>query len=180
MIKDLVYYNDPRLRERCKEVEKINDDVRKVVQNLIDSVGHYNGAGLAAPQIGYLVRVFVICFADEVEKDGSPILCPPKVFINPEILHLSEERCVYPEGCLSIPGLQEEVERPKVVKIRAMDLSGEVFEETADLWRARVILHEFDHLEGTLFVDRLDSTLQKRLQHPLEMVDASFNKKSND
>ncbi|PCI78740.1 peptide deformylase [Candidatus Aerophobetes bacterium] len=179
MIKDLVYYNDQRLRQRCKSVEKVDDDVRKVVQDLIDSVVYYNGAGLAAPQIGCLIRVFVICVEHTVEADGSSIICPPKVFINPEISNTSEERVVYPEGCLSIPGLVEDVERVKKFTIKALDLNGNSFEESVDLWRARVILHEFDHLEGKLFIDRLDPGVQQRLKEPMNEIDQTFNKKTH-
>lgn len=179
MIKDLVYYNSPFLRKRCKEVEKIDDDVRRVVQDLKDSVGHYNGAGLAAPQIGYLVRAFVICFAHEEESDGSAKLCPPQVFINPEILSESEEEVVYPEGCLSIPGLTEDVVRTKEIKIRAMDLNGKVFEEVASGWRARVILHEFDHLNGTLFIDRLSEDKRAGLDQALQIISSQFNTKKH-
>ena len=177
MIKDLVYYNSPTLRQRCNEVEKVNDDVRSVVQHLTDTVAHHNGAGLAAPQIGYLLRIFVICYAREVEADGSPVICPAKVFINPEITYYSEEESIYPEGCLSIPGLHEDVVRSKKITVKAMDLNGKEFEETVTDWRARVILHELDHLEGVLYIDRLPKSLRERLEEPLSIIDSKLNHK---
>ncbi|PCI78741.1 peptide deformylase [Candidatus Aerophobetes bacterium] len=178
MLKDLVYYNDPRLRQGCARVRVCDASTAQVAQDLADSVVHHSGAGMSAPQIGHMLRVIVICLAPDVAPDGSAIVCDPKIYINPEIIEKSSETIIYPEGSLSIPGLTEEVERVKKIKVKALDVDGNMFEEEADLWRARVILHEMDYLDGDLFIDKLEPGAQLRIVGALESVDKEFNKTS--
>jgi len=174
MILDLKYYGDPILRKKCAPIEKITDEMRQLAQDLIESVVAHNGAGLAASQVGRSVQMFVICYANEEDKEGMPILCPPKVYINPKISSPSKETEDQIEACLSIPKISAEVNRPKKIRVEAMDLDGNSFIEEAEGWRARVIMHENDHLNGVLFIDRLSTSQKKKLNKPLKEISDKF------
>ena len=173
----LKYYNDPILRKQCAPVETITQEVRELAQHLISSVLEYDGAGLVAPQVGYSVRMFVIRYSHEVDSEGWPKLCPPTLYINPTISVLGKEKEVQTEGCLSIPNLTAQVERPTAISVEAMDLNGALFSEEARGWRARVILHENDHLNGTLFIDRIDAAQKKKVKRSLEAIHRKFHEK---
>ncbi|MFW6287271.1 MAG: peptide deformylase [bacterium] len=137
---------DPVLRTKAKNVEKITDKTRELLDNMAETMYAAPGVGLAAPQVGVLQRVVVIDIDDE---NGLLEL------INPEILMFSEEKDIMEEGCLSIPGKSANVIRSKKVKVRALDRNGEEIEIEADDYLARAVQHEVDHLNGVLFVDRL-------------------------
>ncbi|MBE6070939.1 MAG: peptide deformylase [Clostridium butyricum] len=135
---------DAVLREQCREVEKIDNRLLTLIADMVETMYEADGVGLAAPQVGVLKRLFVIDVGDG-----------PLVFINPEILETKGTQ-VGEEGCLSVPGVYEEVSRANYVKARAINEKGQEFEIEGRELLARAILHEYDHLNGTLFVDRLE------------------------
>lgn len=175
MKKDLVYYGSPILREKCVEVKEITDEIRQIAQDLIDTVLDKDGAGLAAPQIGYNVRIFVSRYENGADAEGWPILCPPKIYINPKLKAPSSEMDTHGEGCLSILGIYEEVTRPYSIEVEALDLDGNTFTETATGWRARNLMHENDHLNGVLFIDRIAPSRRKKIEPKLKDLKKKHN-----
>jgi peptide deformylase len=174
MIRPLVYYGDSRLRKKCQRVETISPDVEKLAADLIESVEAYHGAGLAAPQIGELVQMFVITYTG-TDEEGAPIMGDPEIYINPRIVSYSDEKITIEEGCLSVPGLRAPVERSVSIKIESQRLDGSLREETVDGWRARVILHEYDHLNGSLFIDRTSKKMRNILDAGLRSIKKKYN-----
>lgn len=148
-------YGDPVLREKAKPVVEFDDSLRTLVADMFDTMKHYDGCGLAANQVGVAQRVFVVLYADE---SGQPVR---RVCVNP-VLDRFDGKERDAEGCLSLPGLQDTVERPQRVRVRAQDEHGQAWEETFTGYLARVFLHENDHLDGVLFIDRL-SVLKRQL-----------------
>ena len=148
------------LRQNCVPIEVIDKSIADLAQQMLKIMYKSDGVGLAAPQIGKSLRMFVT----HVEKDV------PRVFINPQILSTSLETAVYEEGCLSIPQIYREVARPRRISVQAMNEYGKPFTLTADGLLARCILHEYDHLDGRLFIDRIDETER-------EKIIADFDKK---
>ena len=141
---------DPILREETKPVEYVTDEIRTLVKNMFDTMYLAKGIGLAAPQVGRSECIAV------VDVDHNPL-----VLVNPEILELSSSKAKAEEGCLSIPDVYGDVERPATVRVRAMDLNGKTFEVEATELFGRCLQHEIDHLHGKLFVDYL-SVLKRR------------------
>lgn len=173
MIRPLVYYGDARLRKKCQPIEKISPEVEVLASDLIESMGAYLGAGLAAPQIGALVQMFVIAYVG-TDEEGAPIMGDPEIYINPRILSYSEEKITFEEGCLSLPGLRAPVERSFKIEIESLRLDGTLRKETADGWRARVILHEYDHLNGALFIDRVSKKERQKLDPSLRAIKKKY------
>lgn len=147
--KPLIYLPDPLLREISAPIERVDDELKSLVEDMLETMYDAPGIGLAAIQVGVPRRVLVIDVHDE--KDGKN----PLVFINPEIVSSSDDRRTYEEGCLSIPDYYAEVERPASVVVKHLDLDGEEHELAADGLLATCIQHELDHLDGVLFVDYL-------------------------
>ena len=156
-IRDIVLLGDPVLRERAAEVTEFDDELRRLVEDMYETMYHASGVGLAAPQIGISKRIFVIDVRDEEDEVGGRY-----ALINPEIVEVSPETEKAPEGCLSIPGLEEIVERPWRVVLRARDPHGNDVEIDGDDLLARAMQHELDHLNGVLFLDHL-SPLKRKL-----------------
>lgn len=165
--RQIVKYGDPVLREVSKPVERIDQRIKDLVSDLIDTLKQANGLGLAAPQIGVALRVFIV---DLEALDPTASL---KVYINPEILETSDEEVEMEEGCLSFPGIYQKIFRPERVHIRAMDLSGRTFEERLDSFAARAVLHEYDHIEGKLFIDYLSPMAKTMLRGKLKKLAAA-------
>lgn len=145
-VRPIVLYGDPVLREKAKPVEKIDRNIKNLVADMIATLKHANGLGLAAPQVGESVRIFII------DISALELTESVRVFINPEILETSGE-VLMEEGCLSFPGIFQKVTRPERALVRATDLDGKQFTLNTSGMLARAILHEFDHLEGKLFID---------------------------
>ena len=141
-------YPDPVLREQAKPVEKITPDVQRLIDDMAETMYAAPGVGLAANQVGILSRIFTIDIAPE---NGPSDL---HVFINPEIIHKDGE-IAWKEGCLSFPGVSEDIERAAKVRVRALNRDGQVFEMEAEGLMAVVIQHESEHLDGKLLLDRL-------------------------
>lgn len=159
MIYPIVVYGDPVLKKRAADIEKDSLDVKQLVEDMFETMYNASGVGLAAPQIGKSLRVFVV---DAEPMDEENLKGFKKAFINPEILEEEGEDWSFEEGCLSIPGIRAEVVRPEKIRIRYYDEDWNEHEEEYDGMAARVIQHEYDHIEGTLFTDYL-SGLKKRL-----------------
>ncbi|WP_270563676.1 peptide deformylase [Clostridium beijerinckii] len=142
-LRNIRKYGDDVLRKKCREVDKIDARLLTLIEDMKETMYDADGVGLAAPQVGILKRLFVVDIGDG-----------PLVFINPEIIETSGSQ-IDEEGCLSLPGETEEVMRPNYVRARALNEKGEEFEIEAEELLARAILHEYDHLNGTLFIDRV-------------------------
>jgi peptide deformylase len=156
-IRDIIILPDTQLRLISKPIEKITPEIRALADDLFETMYEAPGIGLAAIQVAQPLRMITM---DLSKKEGET---EPRVFINPEILSVSEELSVYEEGCLSIPEYYEEVERPAQVRVRFMDLDGKIHEEDADGLYATCIQHEIDHLNGVLFVDYLSKLKRDRV-----------------
>jgi peptide deformylase len=157
MIRTILHYPDKRLREAGKKVEAITPELRQLIDDMAETMYAAPGVGLAATQIGELLQLFIIDIADQDEKSDL------KVFINPEILE-AEGEITWQEGCLSFPGIQEDIDRSAKVKVRAQDRNGAWFELEAEGLLAVAIQHEYDHLQGKLMIDHM-GPLKKRLTH---------------
>ncbi|MDB2092161.1 peptide deformylase [Clostridium paraputrificum] len=144
-IRNIRTKGDEVLRKKCRNVDAINERTLTLIEDMIDTMYDADGVGLAAPQVGILKRIFVIDVYDDYG---------PRVFINPEILEVGGSQ-IGEEGCLSVPGVSEDVERPNYVKVKALNEKGEEFILEAEELLARAICHENDHLNGVLFVDHL-------------------------
>jgi len=140
---------DPRLKQVAKPVDKVDAEVRRLMDDMLETMYKAPGIGLAAPQVGVLKRVIVVDIARE-DEDPQPLR-----MANPELIEVSDEDAVYNEGCLSLPEHYADVTRPAAIKVRYLDHENEIRELEADGLLATCIQHEMDHLEGILFVDHL-------------------------
>jgi peptide deformylase len=149
----LHYLGDRVLRQPAKRISKVDDDIRKLARQMLQTMYSEDGIGLAAPQVGIHKQLLVVdCEPDEAAT-------PALVFINPVITKTSRDTCVIQEGCLSIPKVFLDVTRPEVIEVSYKDENGRPQKMTAKGLLARVIQHEIDHLNGVMFVDRVDNTL---------------------
>jgi len=148
-LREILVVPDPILKQVSKPVETVDDDLRALMDDMLETMYAAPGIGLAAIQVGVPKRVIVM----DLAREGEPPA--PRYFINPEILWASEETLPYEEGCLSVPEIFDEVERPSNVKLRYLDYNGKTVEEDAEGLFAVCIQHEMDHLEGVLFIDYL-------------------------
>lgn len=166
MIYPIVAYGDPVLKKKAKDIDKSYKDLPKLIEDMFETMYEAHGVGLAAPQIGLGIRLFVVDGGplDEELKDFK------KAFINPVILEQEGDKWGYEEGCLSIPGIRYEVERPFKLKLEYYDESWNKKTEHFDGLRARIIQHEYDHIEGILFVDYLPALKKKLLKGKLTNI----------
>jgi peptide deformylase len=148
-IRPILTVPNPILKQVSKPVEKVTDETRKLMDDMLETMYAAPGIGLAAVQIGVPLNVIVMDLSKEDEKPN------PRYFVNPEILEDVEELKPYEEGCLSVPDVYDEVERPERVKIKYLDYNGKQIEEWAEGLYAVCIQHEMDHLKGVLFIDYL-------------------------
>lgn len=162
----LRYYGDPVLRRKADAVPAVTPAVRDLIEAMFATMYAEEGVGLAAPQVGQSVRVFVI----DVEDEGIPRV--KQAFVNPVIVERSEETMVGEEGCLSIPTLRADVKRPARVVIEALDADGKPFRMEAEGLLARALQHEQDHLDGILFLDRLGPITRRLLEAKWKRVRA--------
>lgn len=169
MKRNLIYYGNPILRKRSREVTVINQAIHELVADMTDTLIAYNGIGLAAPQVGISKRIFITAVPNE-QPDGSWLPGQLRVFINPQILEFSKATACRSEGCLSIPKLYAEVERPKTIRVQAQDLNGNLFEKEFSGLEARCILHENDHINGILFIDRIPQKEREKIELYLKEI----------
>lgn len=166
MIKPIVAFGDPVLKAEAEEIEKDYPGLKKLILDMWETMYEADGVGLAAPQIGESIRMFVADGSPFGEgEDGDPsCLDFKRVMINPVIFESSSETSVMEEGCLSIPGIREEVERPVSIKIEYFDEKWELVEEELSGIAARIVQHEYDHLDGIMIPDHITS-IKRRLLH---------------
>jgi peptide deformylase len=170
MILPIVAYGDPVLKKEAEEIDQNYPELGKLIDDMFETMYEASGVGLAAPQIGRSIRLFVVDGSPFAERDDDEEEDPravdmegfKKVFINPIIEEETGKEWGFAEGCLSIPKIREEVFRKEKILISYYDENWEFHEETFDGYKARIIQHEYDHIEGVLFTDRL-SVLKKRL-----------------
>ena len=160
-ILDIIVAPDPRLKITAKAVKAVDDDVRALMDDMLESMHVANGIGLAAPQVGDSRRVIVVDIS-RAEEELDPIR-----MANPELLWVSDEEGNHEEGCLSLPEQYAEVERPESIRVRYLDRSGEEQELDATGMLATCIQHEMDHLDGILFVDHISSLKRKMILRKL-------------
>ncbi len=168
---EIVLYPHPALRRVARPVPEVTDSVRSVAAEMIRLMEEHQGLGLAANQVALPIRLFVVAAQADPFGEGKP-----RVFINPEIVH-REGHATREEGCLSLPGIYAEVARPARIRVRALDETGNSFEVEVDDLPARVIQHEWDHLRGTLFIDRLMPVSLVRLLPAIRQLEREFRQR---
>ena len=159
-IRKILEFPDPRLRTRAAVVPAVDGRIQTLIEDMFETMYDANGIGLAASQIDVHEQVIVI----DLSSDGSA----PRVFINPTIEVIDETLDGFEEGCLSVPGFSEAVERPKAIKVDALDRDGSYIDETVTGLLAVCLQHEMDHLKGKLFVDYLSPLKRQRIRQRLE------------
>ena len=152
MILDITKLGEDILRQTAEPVKEVNDEIRNLVNDMFDTMIEAQGVGLAGPQVGKSLRLFVAMADDDVRR----------TFINPQIIKTSETLCDYEEGCLSIPQVYETITRPEKVTVQALNENGKPFTLEADGFLARIIQHEYDHLNGVLYIDRGDKDFAEK------------------
>lgn len=167
MIYPVTVYGDPMLRKKAEPISKEFPNLKEFVQNMFDTMYNSDGVGLAAPQVGYAIRLFVI---DSTTDDEEELPGIKKAFINPEILEKTGDEWVMNEGCLSLPEIREDIARPETVKIKYHDEDFNEYIEEFSGFTSRVIQHEYDHLEGIMFVDYLNPLKKRILKGKLSAI----------
>ncbi|MEQ8806290.1 MAG: peptide deformylase [Rhodospirillales bacterium] len=161
---EIIVAPDPRLKRRAEPVAKVDDAVRKIMDDMLDTMYAANGIGLAGPQVGILKRIIVV----DVARDGDGR--QPMQMANPEVIWESDDERHYEEGCLSLPDHFAEVVRPEAVKVRYLDRDNEIRTIDADDILATCIQHEIDHLDGVLFVDHISSLKRNMIIKKLQKL----------
>ncbi|MFT3841216.1 MAG: peptide deformylase [Myxococcaceae bacterium] len=164
MVREILIWPDPTLKKKATKVDKVDDSIRALVQDLFDSMYAADGVGLAAPQIGVLKTVIVLDTRPR-QPESKPL-----AMINPEILELSEEHILYNEGCLSIPGEAEEVDRSARCKVKYLDEQGNQQILECDGLLAIAVQHETDHLSGTVFVDHISMLKREMIRKRMKKL----------
>lgn len=164
----IILYGSSSLRKHCKEVNDI-DDVHQISRMLFETLKKAKGIGLAAPQINLIKRAFVID-TSPLNEDDLTIEKFEGIFINPEIIDSDSENIIFREGCLSFPGIFEEVTRPEKILVRFQDVLFTSHEEELDGIKARIFQHELDHLDGVLFIDKINFINKKLLTGKLNKI----------
>jgi len=182
-IREIIEVPDPRLKTVSTPVEAFDAELKALVSDMFETMYAANGIGLAAIQVGVPLRVLVIDLQPE-DPDAEPEVCnhgghehthhptkrEPRVFVNPEILDPAEELNTYQEGCLSVPDIYADVDRPKACRVRWQDVEGNLHEEEMEGLMATCIQHEMDHLEGVLFIDHLSRLKRNMALKKLEKL----------
>ena len=169
MLLPLAYIGHPILRKKCLPVENIDQSILTLIAEMKETVAQFRGLGLAAPQVGVALTIFIACFPIR-DEEGEMIAGEPKAFINPKIEDPSNESWVAQEGCLCAPKVYSQVKRPLLITVSYQDEQGEHHKERLSGWQAKIVMHENDHLNGVLFFDRVDSLEKKKLSHELERL----------
>jgi peptide deformylase len=174
MILPIVAYGDPVLKRRGKKIEQDREDLQELIDNMFETMYEAQGVGLAAPQIGQGIRLFIVDASpfgeDEDDVEAQKVKDFKEVFINAEIVEHYGESWAFQEGCLSIPTIREDVVREDKIKIRYFDREWNLKEAEFDGYAARIILHEFDHIEGILFTDHLKPLKKRFLKKKLNDI----------
>lgn len=163
-LRNILIHPDPRLKKVCEPVANVDAKIRKLADDMLETMYDAPGVGLAGPQIGVMKRIFVIDCAD---KDTAP---DPMILINPEITWESEGLNTYEEGCLSIPDIYEEVTRPEMVRMSYLDVDGKKHEDEFDELYATAVQHELDHLDGVLFIDYISKMKRAMITNKMKKL----------
>ena len=170
MILPVTLYGDPILKKRADDIVESHPNLQEIIKNMWQTMYAASGIGLAAPQVALSIRLFIVDTVQLEEKRKTNFKGIKKVFINPTIFEESGEEWKYEEGCLSIPGIREDVFRNPVIKIRYFDENFKEFTDTFDEMNARVIQHEYDHIEGHVFIDHLSPIRRQLLKSKLTNI----------
>lgn len=168
MILPIYLYGQPVLRKETEEIEN-TPELKQLIADMFETLTQAEGCGLAAPQVGKPWRLFVVD-GSELAEDYPECKDFKRVFINPELLEESEETCTYSEGCLSLPGISENVVRPERVVMRYLDENFQEHEEEFTGFCARIVQHEYDHLEGHVFTDRISPIRRTFVRNKLTSI----------
>jgi len=166
MIYPITVYGDPILRKKTEEIDKDYEGLKKLADDLFETMHHADGVGIAAPQIGLSLRIFVVDLSP-MGEDYPELANFKKAFVNAHILSREGEEVLIDEGCLSLPGIREDVSRKDHIRIKYFDLDWNEHDETYTGYTARVIQHEYDHLDGILFIDHCSAFKRKLLKGKL-------------
>lgn len=167
----ITYYGDPILRKKADPIGEITDELRKLVDEMIVTMDACDGLGLAAPQVHQSIRLFVIRTPKET-GGGKYELCDEiQVFINPKLSSPSGETWAASEGCISIPSIHADITRPKEITIEYTTITGEIVKKRVSGWEAKVIMHENDHINGVLFIDRLDPKERLKIEPKIKKLE---------
>lgn len=171
----IVAYGDAVLRKKAEEISEDYPELQKLIEDMFETMYAANGVGLAAPQIGLPIRLFIVDAApfaedDDGEEGEEAAADFKRVFINPIIFDEEGEEWGFEEGCLSIPGIREEVKRKSALKIEYYDENWDLYEEELDGILARIVQHEYDHIEGILFTDKISPLRRSLLQGKLNDI----------
>ena len=179
MVLPIVAYGDAVLKKKAQEISADYPDLDMVLQNMFDTMHNAKGVGLAAPQVGLSIRIFIVDASpyaedQEDEKKQKELANFRKIFINPVILNENGQPWKFNEGCLSIPTIREDVERMPNIRIKYLDENFKSHDEKYDGVRARIIQHEYDHVEGILFVDKINPLRKRLLKRKLTDVSKGY------
>lgn len=166
MIRPVYIYGSSVLRKVAQDITPEYPNIKELINDMFETMYHSDGVGLAAPQIGLSIRLFVID-ATPFEEDDEEVKDFKRVFINAKIVERSGEKKLFNEGCLSIPNLREDVERDDVIRMQYLDENFEPHEEVFSGIRSRIVQHEYDHLEGILFTDKVSPIRRQLLRNKL-------------
>ena len=169
MVYPIVIYGSPLLRKLSREIDKDHPGLRQLIADMFETMQASDGVGLAAPQIGKSIRLFVIDATPMAEDDPS-LEGFQKAFINPKIVEQTGDVWTYAEGCLSLPNLREDVDRPTKLRIQYYNENFEFHDETYEGVKARIMQHEYDHLEGILFIDKIAPLKKKMIKGKLNDI----------
>jgi len=167
MIYPITVFGDPILRKKAEPITKDYADLKGFVRNMFETMYSSDGVGLAAPQVGKAIRIFILDTTTDEEDEPAGII---KAFINPQILEKTGDEWVMNEGCLSLPEVREDILRPETVRIKYWDEDFNEHDETYHGFSSRVIQHEYDHLEGVMFVDYLTPLKRRILKSKLTAI----------
>ena len=169
MILPIYLYGQPVLRKQTEEIEENSPELQQLIADMYETLTQAEGCGLAAPQVGKALRLFIVD-GDELAEDYPECKGFKRAFINPELLETSEETCSYSEGCLSLPGISENVVRPVSIRMRFLDENFVEHEEEFTGFCARIIQHEYDHLEAHVFTDRISPIRKTFVRNKLASI----------
>lgn len=164
----IAYFGDPILRKKTEPIKEITPDIIHLSEMMTESMHLYNGIGISANQVMHSVQMFIMCIPKDVDQRIEFV--GSRVVINPKIINESKETWEHPEGCLSIPAVRGRVKRPTEITVEYMNIKGEIVEQTLNGWEARIFLHEYDHLQGVLFTDKVPEEEKKLLKPYLEQL----------
>jgi peptide deformylase len=168
MIYPIVAYGSPVLKVKAQEISQGSIDIQELAGDMFETMYNAQGVGLAAPQIGLSLRLFVVDAGPMEEEENAPVF--KKVFVNPQKIEEEGEEWAFEEGCLSIPGIREDIVRNDRIRLRYLDENWEEHEETFNGIKARIIQHEYDHIEGILFTDKLTAFKKRLLRTKLNNI----------